>query len=67
MSCRVAIDSTRCSGIGMCEGMLPEFFEVSDDGHAHLLTDDIPADRFAELREAADSCPTQSVSVELVD
>lgn len=66
-ACRVSIDATRCSGIGMCEGTAPDLFEVGDDGHAHLLDPDIPADRFDELRETAANCPTRSISVELVD
>lgn len=51
----------------MCEGTSPDVFEVGDDGRAHLLMDDIPADRYEELLEAATNCPTRSVTVELAD
>lgn len=66
-TCRVTVNLSRCSGIGMCEGTSPEFFQVDNDGHARVLTAHIPADRFDDLCDAAANCPTQSVTVELVD
>lgn len=64
--CRVTIDSARCAGIGMCEGLAPDLFEVGDDGRAHLLDDLVDASRFTELEEVATACPTRSVTVELL-
>jgi ferredoxin len=51
----------------MCEGTAPDVFEVGDDGHARLLVTDISGERYEELNEAADNCPTRSVTVELVN
>lgn len=65
--CRVAVDVQRCSGIGLCEAAKPDLFEVGDDGHARLIRDVLPADQIADLEDVAAQCPTQSVSVQLVD
>ncbi|WP_059014689.1 ferredoxin [Mycobacterium sp. M26] len=65
--CRVTVDLERCSGIGLCEAGKPDLFEVGDDGRARLLREDVSADELAELEDVVAQCPTQSVSVELVD
>lgn len=65
--CRVTIDITRCAGIGMCEGLAPDLFEVDDDdGRAHLHSDLVDASRLAELEAVVAACPTRSVTVELL-
>jgi ferredoxin len=58
---RVEINTTTCQGIGMCEGILPEVFEVGDDGKSHV--DDEAAEQAdkAKLQEAVENCPTNSI------
>ncbi|MBB3601890.1 ferredoxin [Mycolicibacterium sp. BK556] len=62
--CRVTIDATRCAGIGICEGLAPDLFEVGDDDRAHLIGDLVDASRLAELDAVVANCPTQSLTVE---
>jgi ferredoxin len=63
----VTIDPQRCSGIGLCEAAKPDLFEVGDDGHARLIRAVAGTDALTELEDVAAQCPTQSVSVQLID
>lgn len=61
---RVLIDIDRCSGIGMCEALAPDVFEVGDYGRVHAPRDDIADGMRDQVEEAARSCPTQSLRVQ---
>ncbi|MCV7230004.1 ferredoxin [Mycolicibacterium komossense] len=64
--CRVTIDRSRCTGIGLCEAAAPDLFEIDDDGVAQLIGADVGTDRLPELEEAASNCPTQSIAVSTI-
>ncbi|MFC7571389.1 ferredoxin [Klenkia terrae] len=34
---RIVLDENKCSSLGMCESVAPDFFEVGDDGALKLL------------------------------
>ena len=34
---RIVLDENKCSSLGMCESVAPNFFEVGDDGALNLL------------------------------
>ena len=34
---KVKVDTTRCSGIGLCEVTAPTVFQVGDDGQSHAI------------------------------
>jgi ferredoxin len=59
----VEIDGDKCIGSGSCEMLLPEVFEVGEDGLAHVLDPDPPAELSAKLNQAVESCPTTAISV----
>ena len=59
---KIRIDTTRCSGIGLCEMTAPGIFEIGDDGQSHLLDGAEPDAALAA--EAASSCPTGAISIE---
>ena len=42
---KVVVDFAKCTGLGICESMAPEFFEVNDEGQLELLKDGSPVDR----------------------
>lgn len=43
----------------------PDSFELDDvDGHASPVTELVPADREAQVAEAAQSCPEQAIVIE---
>lgn len=56
--------SEDCIGCGMCAGMAPDVFEVGDDGQAHAIVDEVPADSEGSAREAAESCPVSAIAIE---
>lgn len=60
---RARVDPEMCVGTGMCEATAPDLFEVGDDGISHVLLPDIPPERLAAAREAAEACPTRALTV----
>jgi ferredoxin len=60
---RLVVDRDRCTGLGLCESIAPEFFEVDDAGELQLLRTDVEDGRRAELEEACRSCPTEALSL----
>ncbi|MBP2367640.1 ferredoxin [Pseudonocardia parietis] len=61
---RVVVDFDRCTGLGLCESLAPDFFEVQDDGSLELLRSEVNEAERAELQEAVRSCPTEALRLE---
>ena len=61
---KIVLDETRCSSLGMCESVAPDFFEVGDDGELALLDVSPPDDKRALIEEAVAACPTSALSIE---
>jgi ferredoxin len=62
---RIVVDRTTCAGIGICEGIDPDRFEVRADGKVQVLKDHIEDDAGLEIAEdAVTRCPTQSLRIE---
>jgi ferredoxin len=60
---RIVVDRNKCEGLGMCEAMAQEFFEVRDDGTMVVL-DNAPGDEYrTELAAAIDACPVLALSL----
>ncbi|WP_431972376.1 ferredoxin [Nocardia sp. bgisy134] len=57
---KISVDRSRCTGIGICESIAPEVFEVDDDGTLRLLSDG-PID--ARVERAVHSCPALALSL----
>lgn len=58
----IRVDTTKCSGIGMCEMIAPAIFEIGEDGQSHVLA---TADADPSLAaEAASTCPTGAITIE---
>ncbi|GAY15583.1 ferredoxin [Mycobacterium sp. shizuoka-1] len=66
-TCRVVLDASRCAGIGLCEAAMPEAFSVDDDGHLHLRATEFTEEHRAELEDIVAHCPTQSLSLQIID
>lgn len=60
---RIEVDRSRCEGLGMCEAMAHEFFEVGDDGFVVVLDEAPPEDQRGFVRAAIDACPVSALSL----
>ncbi|MDJ0105262.1 ferredoxin [Rhodococcus sp. KBW08] len=59
---KINVATDRCTGIGICESIAPDFFEVLDDGTLNLL-EDKTGDALAEVEHAVRSCPALALSL----
>ena len=61
---RIEVSRTTCAGIGICEAIDPERFEVQADGKTHVLKGDLEDDDALGVAcEAVERCPTQSLRI----
>jgi ferredoxin len=61
---RIAVDRTKCAGMGICEGLDPERFQIQQDGKAEVLDADLDGDEAIDIaQEAVDMCPTASLRI----
>lgn len=58
---RIELDEAKCSSLGMCEAVAPEYFEVGDDGALVVLQDEAGEDQRALLEQAVAACPTAAL------
>ncbi|MCA2252180.1 ferredoxin [Mycobacterium intracellulare] len=61
---KVKVDTTKCSGIGLCEVTAPSVFEIGDDGQAQAIKSEPAQDERAEVEEAVNNCPTGALSID---
>ncbi|HEY4006687.1 MAG TPA: ferredoxin [Pseudonocardia sp.] len=61
---KICIDYEKCTGMGMCESIADDVFEVGEDASVNLLKDEVDEDRRDEIEEAVDSCPTGAISIQ---
>lgn len=61
---KVTVDFNKCTGLGICESMAPEFFEVNDEGTLELLKEDITDVELQSVEEAVAGCPTEALRIE---
>lgn len=60
---RTTVDHDLCIGDAICESICPQVFQLGDDGLSYVIADPFPADLQAEVEEAADSCPTDAITI----
>ncbi|GAA2140972.1 hypothetical protein GCM10009844_11080 [Nocardioides koreensis] len=61
---RIVVDRDRCEGLGMCEAMAHEFFELDDDDVMHVLEPAPGAEHRSQVVAAVASCPVQALGLE---
>lgn len=60
---KVVLDQSKCTGLGICESLAPEFFEVNDDGSLLVLKHDISGDELQQVEDAVAGCPTEALFI----
>ncbi len=60
---KVVVDFDVCASNAVCMGIVPEVFEVRDDGFLYVLDEHPPETLRDRLREAVNSCPTGAISL----
>ncbi len=60
---KVVVDFDVCTSNAVCMGIVPEVFEVRDDGFLYVLDEHPPEELHDRLREAVTSCPTGAISL----
>lgn len=61
---KVCVDYDKCTGLGICESLAPDFFEVDDAGDLVLLKEDITPAELQSVEEAVGGCPTEALRIE---
>jgi len=57
------VNQELCISCGACIDACPEVFDWNDDEKAHSITDEVPRDLENQASEAAESCPTDAISI----
>lgn len=60
---RIEADYGKCDGLGMCEAMAPDFFEVGPEGTVVVLDEHPGAEHHTELAAAVDACPVLALKL----
>jgi ferredoxin len=59
---RVEWDESRCALSALCTGLAPDVFRVDEDARL-TISGDIDDEQRQAVQDAADSCPTQAITV----
>ena len=59
---RIDVDRDRCEGLGMCEAMAHEYFELDDDTMT-VLEESPPEEDRPKVHAAVEACPVMALSL----
>lgn len=60
----VKINENACIGCGACQAMVPDVFDINDDGLAFVMENAKVDENLDDVKDAADNCPTGAIVVE---
>ena len=60
---RILVDRDKCEGLGMCEAMAHEFFEVDDDDTMTVLEESPPENERSTVHAAVEACPVMALTL----
>jgi ferredoxin len=63
MGKRIVVDYDLCQSNAVCMGIVPEVFEVRDDGFLYVLEEHSSDELLSQVEEAVAACPTQAISL----
>lgn len=53
-----------CIGCGACAALVPEEFEINDDGVAEAINEEIKDENKELAEDAKENCPTNAITIE---
>jgi ferredoxin len=59
---KINVDRDKCEGLGMCEAMAHEYFELDDDTMT-VLDEAPPETDRSKVHAAVEACPVMALSV----
>ena len=60
---KIEVDRDKCEGLGMCEAMAHEYFELDDDDTMTVLDASPPETDRSKVHAAVESCPVLALSL----
>jgi len=60
---RINVDRDVCEGLGMCEAMASDFFELDDDDVMHVLDESPEESQRAHVHAAVQACPVLALTL----
>lgn len=60
---KAKVNKEICIGCGACQAMVPDVFELGDDGLATCKSESINDENKDEVMDASESCPTGAIEV----
>ena len=61
---KVFVDSEKCQGHTRCNSLVPEVFDLDDNGYAVVREPSVPAALEERVRRAVQTCPEGAIRVE---
>ena len=61
---KAKVDADACVGTGSCVSICPKVFQLNEDGISEVQVGTVPEDQEDTCREAAESCPTDAITIE---
>jgi len=58
---KIIVDRAKCTGLGICESLAPDVFEVNEEGELVLISDDVPEGGLDDVKAAIEGCPTEAL------
>lgn len=66
---KAKVNKNLCIGCGACAAIVPDVFQIGDDGLAEVITDnevketEVSKDLIDEVKDAAEGCPTSAIEI----
>lgn len=66
---KAKVNKDLCIGCGACAAIVPDVFQIGDDGLAEVITDnevketEVSKDLIDEVKDAAEGCPTNAIEI----
>ena len=61
---KIIVDQGRCTGLGICESLAPDHFEIDEDGELVVLDATVPDSDLEDVRRAVEGCPTEALRIQ---